>query len=111
MPNQLPPMGYQVFALPPQQPLIWPPIAQHQGFALPPQQPQAALENRVDYTARLMENFNSTHQSRCNRCSSHWSSVVQSIDAQAEAANIENRKQLQLQALSQQVELQRQDMQ
>ena len=90
---------------------MWPPIAQHWGFALPPYQPQAALENKVDYTARLMENFNSTHQSRHNRCSNYQSSVVQSIDAQAEAADIENRRQLQLQALSQQVELQRQDMQ
>lgn len=89
MPNQLPPMNYQV-------------------FAPPPQQPQIALGNRVDYTARLMENFNSTHQNRRNRRSNHRSSTAQSINAQAEAEDIEHRRRLQQQALYQQIELQRQ---
>ena len=43
-----------------------------QPFAPPPQQPEfvlqrSVLENRVDYSARLLDNFNSSHQNCHNR--------------------------------------------
>ena len=49
-PSYPPPMGYQAFAMPPQQPAN---IAQ-----------SSALGNRVDYNARLLDNFNSTHHNQ-----------------------------------------------
>jgi hypothetical protein len=56
-----------------------PPPIQHQPPLLPlpvplsfPQLPQS---QRVDYTARLIQNFNSDHQRRRSRCSNHVSTV------------------------------------
>jgi len=74
----------------------------YQAFAAPPQQ-------RVDYNAQLMENFNVMHQDRCNRRSNHHSSTVQSRSAQAGPDDMEHRRQLglQQQTLFRQIDYQR----
>ena len=118
---------------PPTAPPMWPPDVSnlqppmgHQAIAPPPS--NNVLENRVDYNARLLENFNSTHQSRRDRRLNCRSSAAQSIGAQVGPAtgpppipipnvidfqqeqNIEHRRWLELQEqrLHQQIEHQRQ---
>ena len=59
-----------------------------QPFAPPPQQPELVpqrdiLENRVDYSTRSLDNFNSSHQNCCSRQSNCWSTTPQPANAQA----------------------------
>ncbi|KAF8128382.1 hypothetical protein EV363DRAFT_1400562 [Boletus edulis] len=78
IPNQQPPMGYQAFSIPPQQP----------------------VNIRVDYNARLMNNFNATHQHWHNRRSNCCNSAAQACPA---SEDVEHRRQLELQQQQQQL--------
>ena len=118
-----PPLSYFDQSMPPPMlpPAVWvaqpsyPPPIGYQAFAMPSQQPaniaqSSALGNRVDYNARLLDNFHSTHHDQQSRRSSNHHSISgSSINVQSGLEDIEHRRQLELQSqmLYQQIDHQR----